>query len=248
MNLLLAAVLLMQDKAAEETFKKIEEQIQKAKTVSIKYKEEAFNKWGEKEQILYRSGTILLGESDKVSIRTSVLGKRWEDTSEGEHALVSDGKLLSACSEFRVKSSNTLLRNTIFPSQPCRSTFRGDLATTLARAGTAHCSSIAFGLPTIGGTKVQQEESVIPKAIVCSDMKFDGEEGDAKILAYTLQVFSFTQGVFVEKVRLWFDPKTYKLLKRGIVQGEHSRTETYEEFTLNADIPDEKFKLPEEKK
>jgi outer membrane lipoprotein-sorting protein len=52
-------------------------------------------------------------------------------------------------------------------------------------------------------------------------------------------------------VRLWYDPKTLKLLKRTVDFGKKDSQgtirESYEEFTLNADIPEEKFKLPAEK-
>lgn len=54
MNLLMAVVLLLQDKTAEETFKKIEEMIEKAKSVSVQYKVEGINGErikGEKAQI-----------------------------------------------------------------------------------------------------------------------------------------------------------------------------------------------------
>jgi len=56
-------------------------------------------------------------------------------------------------------------------------------------------------------------------------------------------------------VKVWYDPKTLKLLKRYYQIRERdggpvrsTLVETYDDFALDVDIPDEKFKLPEEKK
>ncbi len=45
MNLVVALVLLLQDKTAEETFKKIEEMIFNAKAVSVQFKAASLNLW-----------------------------------------------------------------------------------------------------------------------------------------------------------------------------------------------------------
>jgi hypothetical protein len=66
MNLLLAAVLLTQDKTAEETFKKIEETILKATTVSIKFKLEAIVKKKGIEMAQTVEGTVHLKEGNRL--------------------------------------------------------------------------------------------------------------------------------------------------------------------------------------
>ncbi len=55
--------------------------------------------------------------------------------------------------------------------------------------------------------------------------------------------------------RVWYDPATLLLRKREVIakslQNDNDWpkiTEVYDRFTLNADILDERFKLPEEKK
>ena len=59
--------------------------------------------------------------------------------------------------------------------------------------------------------------------------------------------------VFKAKVKLWYEPKTLRLLKREVrlkekdSENEDVFSETYEEFALNTDISDEKFNLPEGK-
>src|SRR6185295_19771102 len=61
MNFLVALVLLLQEKTAEETFKKIEETITKSKTVRVKF--EVTRKTG--EETVEASGTLLLKEGNK---------------------------------------------------------------------------------------------------------------------------------------------------------------------------------------
>src|SRR2546427_1349832 len=69
MYLLLAASVLLQDKTAEETFKKIEEQFEKAKTISVRLKIKV-----EEE---HTSVVFLAGEGNKFRIEESqVDGKR----------------------------------------------------------------------------------------------------------------------------------------------------------------------------
>jgi len=71
-------------------------------------------------------------------------------------------------------------------------------------------------------------------------------------LAYTVEAERVNDKPF--EVVLWYDPKTLSLRKRtwktklsapNIASCVVSATEIYDEFTVNADIPDEKFKLPE---
>ena len=65
MYLLLAASVLLQDKTAEETFKKIEEQFEKAKTISVRLKIKV-----EEE---HTSVVFLAGEGNKFGFKTETL-------------------------------------------------------------------------------------------------------------------------------------------------------------------------------
>ena len=52
-------------------------------------------------------------------------------------------------------------------------------------------------------------------------------------------------------VKLWYDPTTFRLFKRTIEMGNDPKvlmTETFRDFTLDADLPDESFKITDEKK
>src|SRR6185369_10907565 len=69
------------------------------------------------------------------------------------------------------------------------------------------------------------------------------DDGGAKTLLYTVSL-----GPATLDCRLWYEPKTLKLLKRTmkIRNGESvegSLTESYVEYIVNADIPNEKFNL-----
>ena len=76
--------------------------------------------------------------------------------------------------------------------------------------------------------------------LALSDVQAAADDGGLKTLTYKVGYFN---------ARLWYDPKTslpVKRVRESKVLG--SVTEVYEEITLNPDIPDEEFKLPEEKK
>jgi hypothetical protein len=87
--------------------------------------------------------------------------------------------------------------------------------------------------------------------VAISNLASGPDDGAVRTLAHGRQ-FGTSTDPFQVTTKLWYDPKTFGITKRTIdaVHGGTRRfvTETFEEFTLNADIPDEKFKLPEEKK
>jgi len=72
-----------------------------------------------------------------------------------------------------------------------------------------------------------------------SDFKFGEADGDLRTLTYVL-----TDGDGRADLKLWIDPKTLALKKRtvSVPKMNATFTETYEEFTVNGEIPDEAFK------
>lgn len=77
-----------------------------------------------------------------------------------------------------------------------------------------------------------------------------GDENGAKLLTYKIRYHEEEWG----DVKLWYDALSHKPLKRQIRHefwpvGDNGQTQTesIEQFILDADIPDEKFALPEEK-
>jgi outer membrane lipoprotein-sorting protein len=226
-NLLLACSLLLQDKTAEETFKKIEEMIGQAKSLRIKFSSE--------EEISERrkgtSGVLLLqsGNRARFTENPSTRSESWS---------VSDGK--------RVQSSRHGLYDEGITGPvpngigPVSKDLVKNLKVLVSRAG---CSlwggaSIAFRA---------NMKSEFPEWLRVSQFKLGANDGQAKTLSYLLEVGEKSRPF---DVTLWFDPESFKLLKRKIayaVDGgkQVTTTETYDEFTFDAEIPDENFTLPE---
>jgi hypothetical protein len=72
------------------------------------------------------------------------------------------------------------------------------------------------------------------------NVKAGPDEGSAATLSYDVAIFHVT---------LWYDPRTL-LPTRRVTKSDHGDvvTETYSEMTVDAELPDELFRMPEEKK
>jgi hypothetical protein len=89
------------------------------------------------------------------------------------------------------------------------------------------------------------------KTCVVSDLAVRKESARCETLSFRIEGPEVPRGT--ASVRLTYDAATCVLVKRVLTtvddDGRPSEyTETFEEFAINADIPEEKFKLPEEKK
>jgi outer membrane lipoprotein-sorting protein len=215
MIVLVALALLLQEKTAEETFRKIEEQIESAGSVSVRYKVEGMAD-GEKSQM---SLTLLLKEGNKV--RLTIQGDRRGKEISGE--LICDGE--------RVGMPGGKEKPEKAPPG-----FKNSNATILVRSG----SLSALQYITLWGRDLGKEKTTLQ----VSDFKADSDDGNAKTIRYRLRV-----GKSELETKLWYDPKTHAILKRrfsGKADGaECSVMETYDEFLLNTEIPEERFKLRE---
>jgi len=240
MNLLLAAVLLLQDKVAEETFKKIELATMNARTLSMKFE------FQDPDRQVQGSGTVL-AKANKLNLvyqaQAFVDGK----IQGGKTHLMCDGQNM-----VKVTSSGARQVNVI-----------NVVATAILRTGFSRLMAAFDNL----GSDPGAEEKEVPLHPGASDLKavdpahtFEvkgiatgDDDGEIKTLTYFMKEKGHTKAY---AVRVWYDPKTFALRKRTVTGSmgfggkgpETTVTETYEEFTLNADIPDEKFKLPQEKK
>jgi outer membrane lipoprotein-sorting protein len=220
----------MQDKTAEETFKNIEETIHKAKTVSITFRAEAVLKKRGIEITRVMEGTVHFKEGNKANIFavTKVQGR------EEDYSSISDGKRV------RRRAGNEGAETMETPSD-----FVERFETAFSHAGIYY-GFLLTQRPSATEAKKAQD---VKKFFDISDFKH-GEDGGS--LSYTLRFPESDPGLVASCV-LRYDPKTLKLLGRKLTLkrrdvDEGVITDTYSDFTLNADIPDEKFKLPEEKK
>lgn len=228
----LSAEPLFQEKTAEEIFKKIEETIEKAKAVSVRFKYNLSEKSVDPGQEV-ESGTLLLKEDNKARLAMRIFfphgGQEPQDV-----LVVSEG------SKMMLKSGSRKPREIETPK-----TLNNGFRTILARASVLFFS-IAF--------QKEEGERDFKKTFQVSDFKSGEDDKGAKTLTYKLKVKLTERPVSdVEwDVKLWYDPKNWKLLRRtlGVQSQDHPRrlAETYEDYILNADIPDEKFKFSEEDK
>jgi len=222
---LLSLLLLVQGQNAEETFKKIEDQIVTAKTLEVKFtlgSGAAGDVDGEKA--VRMSGTLLLKDGNKglLTHRTTPFPI---DTTR-----LSDGK--------RIRTAG-LKFETDTPENFKEGTLLG-----LARAGMMPTMFLAFQMLDIG----EQEKSfqAFVKTLRIEKIQQGEDDGAVKTLTYAVRVADAYQPNKAEtlEARLWYDPKTFKILKRTMTSGGKVLLETYEGWVFNAELPDEKFTLP----
>jgi hypothetical protein len=249
MNLLLAAVLLVQDKSAEEIFKSIEETVQKAKTIRVKcrtvseanipgYGREPATTTGE---LFLRDGNraAYYGETAEVGgIRQSFL------RSDGTRMLGWEGKKLQ-----EVTPTNITVE--------VPKTLKSEMTSLLIRYSTGASGEIILGRVLPWRSKGRGPDADEEEAREFTPSGFEHAQGDGKTQSLTYKLTGMVKAhphQFRDvKVQMWYDPAKLVPVRRIIAcefteGGNCTNTETYEEFTLNADIPDEKFKLPDEKK
>jgi hypothetical protein len=235
MNLLLAAVLLMQDKAAEDVFGKITASIEKAKTVQVKLAV----KIGDLAEGSTEEGTVtlLIGDRNRFRVSTKEKYQNKGDLQakeiEGEYGC--DGASLWSSAGRRVEAAPPLLD----------AWYR----TAISRIGysQAYLLKLRFGL----SEQAKDRFPDLEKMLEIDDIKSGPDESGAKTLTYTVAVKSLRSAdTYIDryKIKIWYDAKSLKMIKRTVKSRDESSSESYESFVFDADIPDEKFKLPEEKK
>ncbi len=229
MNMLITCALLLQDKTAEETFRKIEDAITKAKTVSVNYKSEVDRFYGRPESFKYE-GTLLLKEGNKVYI--AIKGQDERGTSSS--MMVSDGTTLEMNPELREQPGDA-------PKN-----LREAFLVALARGGVCQAKELSNFL-----ILYRQDGSPDYRELFSlSNFKAGEDDEGRKTLTYRLTVKVYKKQQDYD-VKLWYDPKTYRPVKRELNYRDESRrltiVDSFSEFVLNADIADEKFKVPADK-
>lgn len=210
MILMIAVAALLQQETAEEAFKRLEESVLKAKSLSIKCRMDL----AMGSQTATATGVLLLKGTNKMKITAvGAFGDPWA---------VSDGKKLT------VDARQALSDGAEFASPK---NLNADMATVMLRTGFVD-------LP-LRPRRIQIYGYDPKERLKVSDFQFGGKDGDLQTLTYVLQ-----EGNGKAEIKLWYDPKSLALKKRSssVPDKKASVTETYEEFTLNGDIPDEKFK------
>jgi len=238
MDLFLAAVFLMQDKTAEETFKHMEDLVRGAKSVCVRFKVVVTE---DAKIQLTGSGALLLKEGNKLNYSITSLEAGIHDK---EYHFISDGSQIrgsyhrvdrGAVRELQQATPVDLLGN--FIAGVCKAGVGGlltyDAVTAFLGVSGANPKTVPLRwkeMLTVSG--LRQGEA-------------DTESANA--IHYKLHLSADTSAPAAE-MKVWIDPKTNMPVKRIFSFGNFTATETYEEFTLNGDIADEKFMIPKERK
>ncbi len=220
MNLLAAAVLLLQDPSPEEVFRRIEKSLATAATVRVRYKTQCAVSHKGKVIRNEMSGLLLLKEGKRLFHRF----KAQQDGKEVETTTVSDGKWISLGS----------------PKTPIR---------TVPLHCSNPRTAIAFGghWGVIGLTNGMKETDY-SKILKASNFRLSEAEGEVRTLSYDLTAddVKATSKVTVwfnmKSLAL-----SRQRLDRQIGSNMLFFDERYEEFSLQSEIPDSTFALPSDK-
>ena len=216
----------------DETLRKIEEAIERAGTVRVRFMVSVHSPEQHKSV-----GFLLLKKGGKVH----GMVKRLNGKNEGDVIVVSDGSRLA----YKYGEEWT--------AEELPKTFYGGVTATLARLGASQAANIGAGW-----YHVVWHPDGCKETLEVSDIQAGKPDGDAPTISYTVQV----KGVNYDSrdyVRLWYEPATLKPIKRsfktvaslrangGVRKEGGEYTEIYEEYTLDAEIPDDRFRIPIEK-
>ena len=221
----LAAGHLVVDQRAEETFKKIEDSILEAKTISVTIRRGDTDAFGEEVT------TLLLKKGNKFRLETkrSVKGKLCETV------VISDGRRAYTQGKPELDAA---------PQEDNRH------QVSLSRLGYTPMTLWSYSRSQ--GCVVMREPTDWRQELDLSNVRLGGTDIRGMTLLYNVRARRGPKGEPLAdyEITTWYDPATFRPLRRKVegIDKRFSLTEVYENLTLNADIPDEKFKLPEEKK
>jgi outer membrane lipoprotein-sorting protein len=207
---------------SEETFRKIEEAIETAKTISVRFKCDISKKRPKMNEQESYSGVCLFKKENKFKVTASLLGSNINE----EKVIVCDGSSLKEPGRYGVSLSPEILT--------------AILKVSMARVGILAGTWLSWKVLCEGN-----EQPPFKKGCQVSDIKAGEDDKDEKTLMYILKVGK--EVPILCEVKIWYNAKTYKLLKRSLKQkddaGEFTYTEVYENFIFDGDIPDEMFKI-----
>jgi outer membrane lipoprotein-sorting protein len=230
MQLLVALAVLLQEKSAEETFRKIEETITKARTIWIEF--ELTRKV--RDEVLEGSGTLLLQEGNKINFDVMTFHP---GEVVAKQIFASDGA--NAKYTKPIGEDAWTLEQKRAPEH---------------LAGSFHVT--LFQLPLLDSFMItagaRDGLADLRKVVKIGEFNFGegGKEGSLLKYGGSLDLSGrekFDPRGMSFEVKLWYDPKTWIPRKREVtlklagVVG--TTTETYTGFVLNKDIPKQKFDL-----
>jgi outer membrane lipoprotein-sorting protein len=231
MLFLATTLLLLQDKAAEETLRRITESVVKATSVKVSFKADTVETDASgKKTTIVTVGLLAIGRPEKLWYRTQLLP---EDLARGLYISLDERDYA-----VQLTKSDPILKMDARP-------LRLRVLQAFARGGGAGMLCW-LGEPLMDPVKGR---NAVGRGM--------GEKGDPQVDVPELQVLDLKKGSGndltyalkgpVDEVRvvLTYDPKTLKPLKRVSTvkteQGSAVRTEVYDSFEINEGMNDDQF-------
>ena len=218
MDLLIAFTLLLQDRDAEDALRRIEEAIEKAGTIRVRFRGEREFKDGKSTVNTRFFGRLILREDNRVRLDMRIV----TTDQEVDLVIVSDGTTTWA----RMGQANPL------DTRKTPKSLRANMAGALSRGGINY------------GCLAALEDKDLWKSFRRSDLKTGPEEKGMKSVVFKSSHPDLFSGV---ESTLGYDPATFKPAMNVVSahKGSTRISESYEEFILGGEIPDGEFKRPE---
>jgi outer membrane lipoprotein-sorting protein len=211
---------------AEKAFRKIEEAFDKARSLKARFSMELTEDGGPP---ITASGEVWVKEGNKLFVLARVDGPSQHKETRIYGA---GGKMVTE------RDGKASAPEAAWPDLSTRMT------AGFLRVGIAALDKIAhYTGPS------PKEEADIKNILVLSGFRTGPDEGEARTIAFRVEAGKSEELI----VTLTYDHQTFRLLKRTTKVMKRNRLEVsvvekYDEFTLDAEIPDERFAFPEGKK
>jgi len=213
--------------SAEQTFKKIEDAVCKSKSARVQYAWEGASTSDPAGKV-EATGIVLLKEGNRGNLAATII----EHTHSSELKVVSDG------STVKTKLGPKRVLECVVPKN-----LETGLKLALHRLGAMQAVLIAHKVCML--EEGDQEAALdLGKKPAISDIRGGPDDGESKTILYKIMPEGAESAA---EVKLWYAPKTYRLVKRTITIKKPSEsvfTEIYKEWTLDGDLENEEFTLP----
>jgi outer membrane lipoprotein-sorting protein len=213
--------------SAEQTFKKIEDIVSKAKSTRVQYVWEGASTADQGGKV-EATGTVLIKEGNRTSLTATII----EHDHSSELKIVSDGNTV------KTRLGPRRILECVVPRN-----LEEGLKLALHRLGAMQAVLIAHKVCMLD--EEEQEEALkLGKKPPISDFREGPDDGESKTILYKITPEGSESPA---EVKLWYAPKNLRLVKRTITIKKPSEsifTEVYKEWTLDPELENEEFKLP----
>jgi hypothetical protein len=223
-------IRIFKAEACAATFQEMSQDLLKSRSARVQFRSRASVTRLREAETLECSGEIWSQEGGKLYLRSSVAVNDRRRT----FLMVSNGtRTVTHWSQCAMDHSETRIGLT------------HQVKVALSQMGPTFLTLLISGAPLGNGLNSFVDPQRFEQQ---AEISYGGEEGRMAILTYATRSL---QGAGALKGALWYDPLNRRVYRRRL-SGFADRTEAgtdftehFDEFSLNVDIPDEKFTLPE---